>query len=197
MSDKIESAVEAMIDKLRSYCLVEDGKQKPLSLNTRTKYFSQRDNYTMPHRTCNSSANAMWLDWVMRATGRPGLNGDDRYLRTVLNIGDTIYHENQTEAIKRYGFKSTWRTDGDEALLEAVVKKGIPATVNILHRGSRAEPRGGHIILLCGLRPNGTWVVQDPYGTLDSGYTDTDGEHDTIGDREFLARWQGGYRVIG
>lgn len=197
MSDKTESAVEAMIERLRSYCLVEGGKPKPLNLNTRTKYFSQRDNYTMPHRTCNSSANAMWLDWVMRATGRPGLSGDDRYLRMVLSIGDTIYHENQTEAIQRYGFKSTWRTDGNKELLSAIVKAGIPATVNILHRGPDEAPRGGHVILICGLRADGTWVVQDPYGTLDSGYTDTDGEHNTIDNQEFLIRWQGGYRVIG
>jgi hypothetical protein len=191
MSDKIESFVENAKDLLRKYCL----SGKSLDLNTRTSYFSQRDNYTMPHRTCNSSASAMWLDWVMRATGRAGLGGDDRYLRTVLNIGDTIYHENQTAAIKKYGFSSTWREDGDHAVIDALVAAGIPVTVNILHRGSVDSPRGGHIIMLCGKRGD-TWIVQDPYGTLESGYSDDDGEHSCISDREFLARWQGGYRVI-
>lgn len=192
MADIMESAVEGMLDKLQSYC----APGTKLTVDTKTKYFSQRDNYTMPGRTCNSSASAMWLDWVMRATGRPGLAGDDRYLRTVLDIGDTIYHEVQTSAIKKYGFASKWLDDGDHRLLNAIVAAGIPATVNILHRGSIATPRGGHIILICGKR-NGTWIVQDPYGTLESGYSDEDGEHSKIDNEELLARWQGGYRVIG
>lgn len=192
MSDALEGFVEDRKDILRAYCL----PGTTLNLGTRTAYFSQRDNYTMPGRTCNSSSSAMWLDWVMRATGRSGLGGDDRYLQTVLGIGDTIYHENQTAAIKKYGFNSTWRDDADHNVVDALISAGMPVTVNILHRGSIESPRGGHIILLCGKR-DGTWIVQDPYGTLESNYSDSDGEHCHIGDREFLARWQGGYRVIG
>jgi hypothetical protein len=192
MSDVVESFVEDTKDKLRAYCL----PGKALNLGAKTNYFSQRDNYTMPHRTCNSSASAMWLDWVMRATGRSGLGGDDRYLSTVLGFGDTIYHEHQTSAIKKYGFRSKWLEDGDHNLLDSLVAAGIPVAVNILHRGTQAAPRGGHIILLCGKR-DGVWIAQDPYGTLESGYSDVDGEHSQISDREFLARWQGGMRVIG
>jgi Peptidase_C39 like family len=192
MSEAIESFVEAKKDTLRAYCI----KGRSLNIGTRTSYYSQRDNYTMPGRTCNASANAMWLDWVLRATGRSGLDGDNQYLRTVLEIGDTIYHENQTAAIKKHGFNSTWRTDADHALVDGLVDAGIPVVVNILHRGKIQAPRGGHIILLCGKRGD-SWIAQDPYGTLISDYSEFDGKYSRIGDREFLARWQGGYRVIG
>lgn len=185
--------LDKQIEKLKGY--VVPGKS--LNLNTRTTYYSQRDNYTMPHRTCNSSSNAMYLDWLRRSTGREPLGGDNGYLSKVLSIGDTIYHEVQTQAIKSYGFSTQWNTDGDFDKVVELLDAGIPVVVNILHRGSLAAPRGGHIIMLVAYkRDQGILLCQDPYGTLQSNYSDSDGRLDVITVRIFKRRWQGGYRTL-
>ena len=185
--------LKAQIDKLSSYVL----PGKSLNLNTRSTYYSQRDNYTMPHRTCNSSANAMYLDWLRRSTGREPLGGDDGYLSTVLSIGDTTEHWAQTSALKRYGFDTVWNTDKDYDKVSELLQAGIPVVVNILHRGTLAAPKGGHIIMLVGEnKSSGINTAQDPYGTLQSNYTDTDGRLDVIRTAIFKRRWQGGYRTL-
>jgi hypothetical protein len=185
--------VDGQTAKLAKYC--EQGKAP--NLNTGTNYYSQRDNYTMPHRTCNSSSNAMYLDWLRRSTGRPGLGGDGDYLRTLLTFGDTIYHENQTEALKKYGFSTAWLDDSNTERVNALLDAGFPVVVNILHRGSIDSPRGGHVIMLCGRRKSeGTYISMDPYGTLGSDYSDPNGKYAPISKRSFDARWQGGYRVL-
>ncbi|MDJ0718128.1 MAG: C39 family peptidase [Prochloraceae cyanobacterium] len=184
-------AVQRQIERLSKY-LPADMK---LDLGVKTKYFSQRDNYTMSHRTCCSSSNAMYLDWLLRVSGKPGLDNDDSYLKKVLANGDTIYHHIQSETIAEYGFKTKWMTDADLDFVEDLVDTGFPVVVNILHRGSMSEPRGGHIIMLIG-RKKGYWIAHDPYGTLQSNYSVTDGQYSRISEREFSARWQGGYRIL-
>jgi hypothetical protein len=69
-------AVQRQIERLTQY--LPSGKT--LNLETKTRYFSQRDNYRDAHRTCNSSSNAMYLDWLLRMIGKPGLDSDDGYL---------------------------------------------------------------------------------------------------------------------
>ena len=106
-----------------------------INLDTSCKYFSQRDNYTMQHRTCNSSANAMYLNWLQRASGQANiLNNDDEYLKLVLSKGDTIYHENQTWALRQYGFKTVWDTDGEYSKLKELVLAGFVVPINIHER---------------------------------------------------------------
>jgi hypothetical protein len=190
--------VEYQLSRLKQYSILQDSF---INLNTPTNYYSQRDNFTMPHRTCNSSANAMYLDWLRRITGRDPLGGDDGYLAKVLSFGDTIYHEMQTKAIKEYGFSTLWLAKGNNQIQRNVIGRlitsGIPVVVNILHRGKIEAPRGGHIILLCGwLSDTKEWLCQDPYGTLRSDYQDTNGRLSRISQKQFTARWQGGYRVL-
>jgi len=144
----------------------------------------------------------MMVDWWLRASGQPGLSGDDEYLRRILKVGDTIYHENQTAVIKQYGFNSTWLDSGeptpaDYARVDGLLDNGFPVVVNISHRGSDRAPSGGHVILLIGRRQSeGTYVSHDPYGTLASGYTNTNGRFSLISRSSFRARWQGGHRVL-
>ena len=184
------AALDRQIARLSAYA--KDGTP---NLSTPTKYYSQRDNYRDPLRTCNSSANAMYLDWLLRATGRQGLNDDNPYTRVVFSFGDTIYHENQSAAIKQYGFSTKWMTDNDLPFVVELLEAGFPVVVNILHRGSTEAPRGGHVIMLAGNR-SGEFVAQDPFGTLDSAYTQFNGALSRIDKLEFEARWQGGYRIL-
>ena len=184
-------AVQRQIDRITKYLPAGIS----LDLETRTKYFSQRDNYTMPHRTCCSSSNAMYLDWLLRVTGKAGLDGDNGYLKKVLANGDTTNHYVQSETIAEYGFKTKWMTDADLDFVEDLVDTGFPVVVNILHRGSTAAPYGGHVIMLIARKP-GYWIAHDPYGTLESQYSVTRGEYSRIREKEFAARWQGDYRIL-
>lgn len=188
---KNSAFIQKQIDTLTKY-----SKTGTIDLNTSCVYFSQRDNYTMPQRTCNSSANAMYLNWLQRASGQPNiLTNDDEYLRKVLQCGDTIFHENQTQAIKQYGFSTVWSTDGDYSKLKELVLAGFVVPINILHRGSRANPRGGHIVCVIGYK-NGVWSLADSYGTFESGYTNPNGMYSSFQDADLKIRWQGGYRYL-
>lgn len=190
MSEQLEELVIAQQDKLASYC---NGKFP--ALNTGVTYYSQRDNYTMSNRTCNSSSNAMYLNWLRLATFRKKLSGDNEYLRKVLTIGDTIEHWVQTTALKAYGFNTIWKEDSNIDLVCGLLKSGFPVVVNILHRGTVEAPRGGHVICLIGCNKESV-LTHDPYGTLSSDYSDTNGAYSRIPLDEFVTRWQGGYRLL-
>ncbi|MGK7880146.1 MAG: glycoside hydrolase family 19 protein [Crocosphaera sp.] len=184
-------AIQRQIDRLSKYL----PQGKTLNLDVKTNYFSQRDNYTQAHRTCNSSSNAMYLDWLLRVTGKPGLGGDNEYLRKVLAKGDTTVHSVQTQIIKQYGFKTKWNTDKDLPFIHDLIEAGFPVPVNILHRGSISRPTGGHVIMLIGYK-NDSWIAHDPYGTLESNYSVHNGAYSRISQQQFKARWQGGYRML-
>lgn len=184
-------AVKRQFDRLSKYL----DKGRILDIDVSTNYYSQRDNYTMSHRTCNSSSNAMYLDWLMAVTKGKRLGGDDGYLKTVLSHGDTIYHGVQTQALRDYGYNTKWMTDADYPFVEDLLTEGFPVVANILHRGSQCAPRGGHIIMLIG-KKSGRLIAHDPYGTLCSNYGNTDGKFSQIKESEFKIRWQGGYRIL-
>ncbi len=184
-------AVQRQMDRLTKYL----SSGKTLNFELKTKYFSQRDNYRDQGRTCNSSSNAMYLDWLLRMIGKPGLDGDDGYLRKVFSIGDSPDHSVQTRAIKLYGFNTKWMTDRDTPFVEDLVEAGFPVVVNILHHGPITRPSGGHIIVLIDQQGE-DWIAHDPWGTLKSNYKVHKGEYSRISKQEFKARWQGGYRTL-
>lgn len=194
--------VQRQIDRISKYLT----PGQVLDLDVKTKYFSQRDNYRDKDRTCNSSSNAMYLDWLRRVTGKPGLDNDNEYLKKVYTkhgtkshwnkgLGVDAHHNVQTWALEQYGFKTQWMTDRDLPFIQDLIATGFPVVVNILHRGSISKPSGGHIIMLIG-RKDGYWIAHDPYGTLKSNYANRNGKHSTISEHEFKKRWQGGYRTL-
>ena len=191
-------AIQRQINRLTAY--LPNGRD--LSLDFSVTYANQRDNRRGAHRTCNTSSNAMYLDWLLRVIGKKGLgiqtNGtlnDNYYLTEVFKRGDTIYHGVQTQAIKHFGFNTKWMTDADFPFVIDLLNTGFPVVTNILHRGSMNVPRGGHIICLIGFK-DGVFLVHDPYGTLESNYTNTNGKFSKISQSEFKKRWQGGYRTL-
>ena len=187
-----KEALQRQIERLTAYCT--NGVREP-NLELTTKYWSQRDNDEQPLRTCNSTSNAMYLDWLLRVTGRPGLPDDQGYVNNVLRQGDTTEHWVQTEVLRDYGFSTKWMTDEDTPFVDALLEAGIPVVCNILHRGSMSKPTGGHVILLVG-HNGSSYVAHDPFGTLQSNYTNTNGKHSVIPEQQFKARWQGGYRIL-
>ena len=133
-------------------------------------YYPQTDNYTNAERTCNSSACAMCLEYFKPGTLK-GAQGDDAYIRKVFAIGDTTDHGVQTQVLANYGIQSSFSYNLSFADLDKSLNDDKPVVIGILHRGSLSYPTGGHMVVVIGKTQNGDYVVNDPYGSLNDGYT--------------------------
>ena len=143
---------------------------KPLNNLLNVPYYPQTDNYVQPDRTCNSSACAMCLEFLKPGT-LIGAKGDDAYLKKVIAVGDTTDHAVQTKVLSSYGIKSDFRYNLSFADLDRELSAGRPVVIGILHRGSLSSPTGGHMLVVIGKTPSGDYVVNDPYGSLNDGYS--------------------------
>lgn len=144
---------------------VTQGEDKVLDV----PWFPQTDNYTDPNGTCNSSACAMALEYFKPGTLQ-GERGDDDYLEKVLEIGASTNHVVQTQALNSYGLKSEFRYNLGFDDLDKELAAGRPVVIGILHRGTLSAPTGGHVLVVIGKKGN-DYIVNDPYGTLNDGYT--------------------------
>ena len=54
--------------------------------------------------------------------------------------------------------------------LDRELAAGRPVVIGILHRGTLSSPTGGHMLVVIGKRGD-DYVVNDPYGSLNDGYT--------------------------
>ena len=133
-------------------------------------YYPQTDNYRDAQRTCNSSACAMCLEYFKPGTLK-GPKGDDAYVRKVFSIGDTTDHLVQTRVLNSYGIKSSFHYHLSFTDLDRELGEQKPVVIGILHRGSLSHPTGGHMVVVIGKTPAGDYVVNDPYGDLNDGYT--------------------------
>jgi hypothetical protein len=132
-------------------------------------FFPQTDNYRDADRTCNSSACAMCLEYFKPGTLK-GAKGDDTYVQKVFAIGDTTDHTVQTKVLSGYGIKSQFKYNLTFADLDREIAAGRPIVIGILHRGSLSSPTGGHMCVVIGKKGD-DYVVNDPYGSLNDGYT--------------------------
>jgi hypothetical protein len=133
-------------------------------------FYPQTDNYRDADRTCNSSACAMCLEYFKPGT-LVGSKGDDAYVRKVFAVGDTTDHAVQTKVLASYGISSRFSYNLSFADLDRELAAGRPVVIGILHRGSLSAPTGGHMLVVIGKTSSGDYVVNDPYGSLNDGYT--------------------------
>ena len=132
-------------------------------------YFPQTDNYRDANRTCNSSSCAMCLEYFKPGT-LVGPKGDDAYVRKVFSVGDTTDHSVQTKVLDSYDIKSHFSYNLSFADLDRELAAGRPVVIGILHRGTLSRPTGGHMVVVIGKKGE-DYVVNDPYGSLNDGYT--------------------------
>jgi hypothetical protein len=144
--------------------------EKPKSSILEVPFYSQTDNYRDANRTCNSSSCAMCLAYFKPGT-LTGAKGDDAYVQKVFAVGDTTDHLVQTRVLDSYGIKSHFSYSLSFADLDSELAAGRPVVIGILHRGSLSNPTGGHMVVVIGKTPSGDYVVNDPYGSLNDGYT--------------------------
>jgi hypothetical protein len=133
-------------------------------------YYPQTDNYRDAQRTCNSSSCAMCLEYFKPGTLQ-GAKGDDAYIRKVFSVGDTTNHDVQTKVLDSYGVRSEFRYNLSFSDVDRELSAGRPVVIGILHRGSLSAPTGGHMVVVTGKTPQGDYIVNDPYGSLNDGYT--------------------------
>ena len=144
--------------------------EKPKSNILDVPFFPQTDNYRDANRTCNSSSCAMCLEYFKPGTLK-GAKGDDAYVQKVFAIGDSTDHMVQTRVLANYGIKSHCSYGLSFADLDRELSNSKPVVIGILHRGSLSAPTGGHMVVVIGKTPAGDYVVNDPYGSLNDGYT--------------------------
>ena len=167
LSSSVSSLLEDDANWVRIY---RTQPEKPKSSILDVPFFPQTDNYRDAHRTCNSSACAMALEYFKPGTLK-GAKGDDAYVQKVFSIGDSTDHLVQTRVLASYGIKSHFSYSLSFSDLDRELSNGRPVVIGILHRGSLSAPTGGHMVVVIGKTPTGDYVVNDPYGSLNDGYT--------------------------
>ena len=140
------------------------------TLSENFPWFPQTDNYRDPQRTCNSSACAMCLEYFKPGTLK-GATGDDAYIRKIFAVGDTTDHTVQTRVLMGYGINSSFSYNLTFADLDKELANKRPVVIGIFHRGPLSAPTGGHMCVVIGKTPSGDYVVNDPYGSLNEGYS--------------------------
>lgn len=166
LANKCPELVDDLSNWVRIYRTKEEQKI-PSVLSV--PYFPQTDNYRDAQRTCNSSACAMCLEYFKPGT-LVGPKGDDAYVRKVFSLGDTTDHSVQTKVLDSYGIKSHFSYNLSFADLDSELASGRPVIIGILHRGTLSRPTGGHMLVVIGKKGE-DYVVNDPYGSLNDGYT--------------------------
>jgi hypothetical protein len=152
-------------------------------------YFPQTDNYRDANRTCNSSSCAMCLEYFKPGTLK-GAKGDDAYVQKVFAIGDSTDHSVQTKVLSDYGVKSHFSYNLGFADLDREIAAGRPVVIGIYHRGTLSNPTGGHMVVVIGKKGE-DYVVNDPYGSLNDGYTGvvTNGKGAVYKKSDLTYRW--------
>ncbi len=152
--------------------IIPDNQGKRIQL--KVPYYSQRDNQSSEWwRQCNSSSHAMILNFL-----KPGsVASDDDYVRRYVNPnGDTTDWGVHTRALKQFGIDSEYRQDLDFDDLEKSLTAGFPVAIGVLHKGSVANPAGGHVLVITGMdKDKGLFYANDPWGE-GFAYTDHNGQ---------------------
>lgn len=174
------AAIKELEDSLPSDLLAEDAawfeawKQSGIAQRNYVPYFHQLDDKDGDgYRMCFTAAAAM----LAATYGK--VSSYEEYKAIREKFGDTTSVAAQIEALRSLGLEVDFRTDGDDALVEAEIASGRPVLVGWLHHGdlSRGEPAMcsewacGHWSVVVGYEginaPESHWVMHDPMGQPD------------------------------
>jgi hypothetical protein len=143
-------------------------QQQPFPNPLQVPWYSQLDSADreQARRMCFSSSSAMLLQHLKPGT-LFGPNGDDQYLRRVLQYGDTTNPNAQISALKSYGIRARFTKTCSMQELEQQINRGIPVPCGYLNRGSVTAPSGGgHWLIVVGYT-SANLIVHDPFGEAD------------------------------
>ena len=157
------------------------------SVNLKVPYEHQLDNGPTGYRECFSSSCAM----VARYWNK--IAGDYEYNRIRRQFGDTTDPQAQLLTLKTLGLRATFEMEGTTAILENLLRSGLPTPVGWLHRGPVTAPSGGgHWTVVSGFTPT-HFIHQDPNGeanTQNGGYLNSNkGANVAYSRSNWLRRW--------
>ena len=157
------------------------------SVNLKVPYEYQLDNGPTGYRECFSSSCAM----VARYWNK--IAGDYEYNRIRRQFGDTTDPQAQLLTLKTLGLRATFEMEGTTAILENLLRSGLPTPVGWLHRGPVTAPSGGgHWTVVSGFNPT-HFIHQDPNGEADTkngGYLNNNkGANVAYSRSNWLRRW--------
>ena len=157
------------------------------SVNLKVPYEYQLDNGPTGYRECFSSSCAM----VARYWNK--IAGDYEYNRIRRQFGDTTDPRAQLLTLKTLGLRATFEMEGTTAILENLLRSGLPTPVGWLHRGPVTAPSGGgHWTVVSGFTPT-HFIHQDPNGeanTQNGGYLNNNkGANVAYSRSNWLRRW--------
>jgi GH24 family phage-related lysozyme (muramidase) len=157
------------------------------SVNLKVPYEYQLDNGPTGYRECFSSSCAM----VARYWNK--IAGDYEYNRIRRQFGDTTDPQAQLLTLKTLGLRATFEMEGTTAILENLLRSGLPTPVGWLHRGPVTAPSGGgHWTVVSGFNPS-HFIHQDPNGeanTQNGGYLNSNkGANVAYSRSNWLRRW--------
>ena len=163
------------------------------------EYYSQRDNKTLPYTSCNSSSHAMFVDFILEnVLGKPGLGGDDEYVRRVYSGKYGRYGKNnsvswdvQVRVVRSFGVRARYSNKGKAALIYQLTKRGLVAPANFRHKGGINSSYGGHVVLITDYDKKKGFLIYDPFGTRMPDYKIKNKGIYWMSEREFNKRWQG------
>lgn len=145
----------------------------PNEVKLSVKYYNQVDNSTnlfgTGHRQCNLTTCAMALNFLLQRYGQKNLDklaeeggfreGESVYAKVLKEFGDTIYHDAQTKALKRFKAESYFSLTLSMGDVIETLATFTPVPVGVSYKSS------GHIILLVGYNlEQRVFYVHDPYG---------------------------------
>ena len=131
------------------------------SVNLKVPYEYQLDNGATGYRECFSSSCAMVARYWNKVAG------DYEYNRIRRQFGDTTDPKAHVLALKTLGLRATFEMEGTTAILEELLRLGLPTPVGWLHLGPVTAPRGiGHWTVVSGFTPT-HFIHQDPNGEAD------------------------------
>lgn len=147
---------------------VPPGPTPPGSIGA-VPYASQRDNPSEPDRTCNTYAS-----WMCGAFLGMKCSPIEYYNR-MKTFGDSTSHQAQSQALASFGIKDQFLNNMGFDRLDAELAKKKPVVIGINHRGSLENPTGGHMVAVIGKTASGDYIVHDPFGDLNTDYSNRDG----------------------
>jgi uncharacterized protein YvpB len=145
----------------------------PNEVRLPVKYYNQIDNSTnlfgTGYRQCNLTTCAMALNYLLQRYGQKNLDklaeeggfkeGESVYARVLKDFGDTIYHDAQTKALKKFKAESYFSLTLSLGDVIETLATFTPVPVGVSYKKS------GHIILLVGYNlEKKVFYVHDPYG---------------------------------
>ena len=157
------------------------------SVSLKVPYEYQLDNGPTGYRECFSSSCAM----VARYWNK--IAGDYEYNRIRRQFGDTTDPKAHVLTLKTLGLRATFEMEGTTAILENLLRSGLPTPVGWLHRGPVTAPSGsGHWTVVSGFNPT-HFIHQDPNGEANiqnGGYVNHNkGANVAYSRSNWLRRW--------